>query len=486
MKQLTGLDASFLYMETPSSFGHVSSLVIYERPDDPDFRPYDAFRHQIESRIHLLDPFRRRLVEVPMNLDHPYWINDPDFDLDFHLRHIAIPPPGDMTQLADQVARIIGRPCDRTRPLWEAYVLEGLESDDFAILTKVHHATIDGAAGVDFINLLLDSDPEGDPVPPDTGGWKADRVPSDTELLNRTAGNYVRRPGMIARANMRAMQQVAEAARAHGVAKMIQTTRRSLPRSLGGSAPKDSEPRGLAAPPTPFNKSITPHRRLAVDSVPLADIKKLKSATGTTLNDVVMAVCTGALRNYLLGHDALPDVPLRAMVPVSIRTGEEDDPWTNRVSSLIADLPTTVDDPLERLRLVHEAMVAAKDQFDMIPAEALVDMAQFSLPAVAVQVSRIAGSLQLGNRVAPVNVVVSNVPGPRTALYMGGAKMKRFFPVSTIAEGMGLNITVQSYLDTLDFGLVACRELVPDVNDLLELHLAEVDVLFDAAGVKRG
>jgi diacylglycerol O-acyltransferase / wax synthase len=488
MKQLTGIDANFLYMETPSSFGHVNSLVVYERPDIDGFDPYEAFRSQLESRLHLLDPFRRRLVEVPLSLDHPYWINDPDFDLDFHVRHIALPRPGSLEQLSTQVARIIGRPIDRSRPLWEAYVFEGLENDDFAVLTKVHHATIDGASGVQMLGIILDSQPGGDEVPPDDGSWTADEVPSDTEMFARTAASFVRTPGKFARTQLRLMQDFAEITRSNGVSAMISSLREQFPTAAGRDRREGNllARTGLTAPPTPFNKSITPHRRLALRATPLADLKVLKSALGATVNDVVMAISTGALRNYLLQHDALPDVPLRAMVPVSIRTGDEDDIWTNRVSGLVCDLPTHLADPLERVASVHESMVAAKEQFDMTPAETMVAAAQFAPPALAAQASRVSASLRLADRTNPaVNVVISNVPGPREPLYMSGARMKNFFPVSTIAPGVGLNITVQSYVDTLDFGLVACRELIPDLDDLLELHLAEIDTLFAAAGIDR-
>lgn len=488
MKQLTGIDANFLYMETASSFGHVNSLVVYERPDVDDFDPYEAFRNQLESRLHLLDPFRRRLVEVPFSLDHPWWINDPDFDLDFHVRHIAIPPPGNLEQLSTQVARIIGRPIDRSRPLWEAYVFEGLENGDFAVLTKVHHATIDGASGVQMLGIILDNDPAGDDVPVDDGSWTSEAMPSDTEMLARTAASFIQTPGKFARTQLRLMQDFAEITRSKGVSTVIGSLREQFP-TAGGRDRREGNllsRTGLTAPPTPFNKSITPHRRLSMQATPLADLKVLKSALGATVNDVVMAISAGALRNYLLRHDALPDVPLRAMVPVSIRTGEEDDIWTNRVSGLVCDLPTDVADPLDRVASVHDSMVAAKEQFDMTPAETMVATAQFAPPALAAQASRVAASMRLADRTNPaVNVVISNVPGPREPLYMSGAKMKNFFPVSTIAPGVGLNITVQSYVDTLDFGLVACRELIPDLDDLLALHVEEIDVLFAAAGIDR-
>ena len=487
MKQLTGLDASFLYMETPSSFGHVNGLGVYRRPDDPDFRPYEAFKAQIEERLHLLEPFRRRLVEVPLGLDHPYWINDPDFDIDFHVRHIAIPPPGDQEQLAAQVARIIGRPMDRTKPLWEVYVMEGLQNDEFAILSKTHHATIDGASGVELLTILLDADPSGDALPPDNGEWRAEPVPTDLELLGRTAASYMRRPMRLAKVQLNAVQQMAEITRNKGLETMVENIRKQLPTPI--RRPEDATTLtrpSVSAPRTPFNRSITPHRRLAMRSVPLDDIKTLKSASEATVNDVVMAICSGALRNYLLSHDELPDEPLQAMVPVSIRTGEEEDRWTNRVSGLLATLPTNVDDPLERLALVHTAMNDAKEQFELTPAEAMVDLANFSSPALAAQAARLASSLHLADQATmPANVVISNVPGPRQPLYAAGAQLQHYYPVSTIAEGMGLNITVHSYLDTLDFGLVACRELVPDLEDLIDLHLDEVDVLFKALKVKR-
>ncbi len=240
-----------------------------------------------------------------------------------------------------------------------------------------------------------------------------------------------------------------------------------------------------AAPRTPFNKSITPHRRLALRSVPLDDIKAIKNALGCTINDVVMAMCAGALRNYLVSHNELPDEPLQAMVPVSIRTGNETEKWTNRVSGLVAALPTNVSDPRTRVELSHQAMDAAKEQFELVPAEALVDLAQFSSPAVAVQAAQLASRMRFADRTnPPVNVVISNVPGPRQPLYLAGARLLNYYPVSTIAEGMGLNITVHSYIDTLDIGLVACRELVPDLEVLVDLHVAEIAVLAEAAGIK--
>jgi len=498
LKQLSGLDASFLYMETPSTFGHVNSLSIYERPDDPEFSPFEAARAQVESRLELLEPFRRRLVEVPFGLDHPYWITDPDFDLDFHVRHIAIPPPGDDVQLGEQVARIIGRPMDRSRPLWEVYVMEGLQSGEWALLAKFHHATMDGAAGAQFSSILLDRDRETRPAP-GSGDWPRDRVPTDMEMFNRTLVQLALKPGKAVRLQVKLLRDMADVTRAQGLNTLADTIQRSRPGSVGSkvrrflTGPEDNNEIDIppplptrAAPSTPFNQSITPHRRFAFRSVPLSDIKTLKNAMGVTLNDVVMAICAGALRRYLEDHDALPERPLVASIPVSIRTGDEEDPWTNRVSNIFANLPTDRAEPLERVKGVHDAMDAAKQQFDLLPADLLADVSDLIPTGLATRAVRMATRLHLGDRVnMPFNLVISNVPGPREELYMGGSQLQHYFPVSIVVEGQGLNITVQSYVDSLDFGLVACRELVPDLWTLADYCVDEVDVLFEAAGIVR-
>lgn len=476
MKQLSGMDAGFLYMETARSFGHVSSLSVYARPDDPSFEPFEAFRSKLASRLHLIEPFRRRLVQVPLGLDRPYWILDPDFDLDFHVRHLGLPAPGTTEQIAEQVARIIGRPLDRSRPLWEAYVIEGLEGGDFGVLTKVHHATIDGASGVELLTIMLDGSPDAEPPPATNEPWASEAVPEPSELLRRAAVNLAVNPGRAARLGLRALSDAASFTRNVELASVIDAVRRRLPRAR--SSDERDRPPILplrAAPATPFNRTITAHRRLALRSVPLDDIKTIKNHLGATVNDVVMAVCAGALRRYLLGHDALPAEPLIAMVPISIRSGDETDMWTNRVSALTAALPTNLDDPVARVHAVHDTMEAAKQQFDMIPADLIAELTQFATPALATRAIRLAAATRIADRMnPPVNLVISNVPGPRQPLYLAGARMKHYYPVSTVVDGQGLNITVQSYLDTLDFGLVACRELVADLDDLADLCVDEV------------
>ena len=492
MKQLSGLDASFLYMETGSQFGHVSSVSIYERPDDPSYDPHTAWRDQIERRLHLLEPLRRRLRVVPFGLDHPFWIEDPAFDLDFHVRHNALPPPGSDEQLSELVSRIIGRGMDRDRPLWESYVIEGLPDGRFAILTKVHHATIDGASGAELLTMMLDSDPEGDWIDPPTSAWHGDRLPSDGEMIVRASMSLARKPGRAVLLTTRTVRELGKATRNPALVHAANQARANLRGPLGAlmNAGRTRVPEGeqlgtapsLVAPKTPFNAPITSHRRFAFRSVPLDAIKAIKTSLGATVNDVVMAVCAGGLRTWLERHDALPDAPLVAMVPVSIRTGAETEKWTNRVSAIFAALPTNEPDTVARVTKVHDAMADAKQLFDAVPADMLTDFASFPPPAVFAQAMRTATRLS-GRFATPVNLVISNVPGPREPLYTAGAKLLHYYPVSTIVDGQGLNITVQSYLNTLDFGLVSCRELVPDLWDLLDDIIDDIVALGKAAGV---
>ena len=494
MRQLTGLDATFLYVETDKQFGHVSGLSILKRPDDAAYAPYDAWRSSIAQRLHLLEPLRRRLVEVPLGLDHPFWIEDPDFDLDYHVRHTAIPPPGGEEQLSSLIARIIGRPLDRRHPLWETYVIEGLPEDRFAILTKVHHSTVDGASGAELLTMMLDDSPEGSEIPPPTEEWKPEPEPSQSDVMARAALSLARKPGRFFLLAARAAREIGEATRNPVLATAARQARAQLRGPVGAVLNRGRERdeglerppamTNLSAPRTPFNATITAHRRFAFRSQSLNDIKTVKNAIGATVNDVVMAMCAGGLRTYLENHDALPEDALVAMVPVSIRTGLEEHKWTNRVSALLAALPTDEPDPLERIRLVHESMNEAKDLFMAVPAETLTDFTQFSPPAVFAQATRLATRLRLGERLNPAaNVTVSNVPGPRNALYMAGAELIHYYPVSTILDGQGLNITVQSYRDSLDWGLVSCRELIPDLWDLLDNICDELPVLAKAAGV---
>lgn len=488
MRQLTGLDSTFLNIENANQFGHVAGLSIFTRPDTPGYAPYTAWKEQLEARLHLLEPLRRRLAEVPLGLDHPFWINDPDFDLEFHVRHTAVPPPGSDEQLANVVGRIVARPLDRRRPLWLSYVIEGLSEDRFAVLTVFHHAAVDGASGMELLTLMLDERPEGTPIEPPGATWQPDRVPTDLELLARTSVGLARKPARAVLLAARTAREIGSATRNPVLVATANQVRRSLRGplgtvlNLGRDRGDDRDPLpqlpSVRPPRTPFNRPIGPHRKLAIGSASLDAAKAVKNAYAATVNDVVLAVCAGGLRTWLDRHDALPDDPLVALVPVSIRTGEETDRWTNRVSMLSTVLPTDEPDPVARLRRVHDAMASSKDIFNALPGERLTDFAEFPPPAVFARVMRLSARLQLGSRLVPGNVVISNVPGPRRPLYAArGARLEHYFPVSVITEGQGLNITVQSYLDRLDFGLVCDPELVPDVDALLDAILEDLALL---------
>ncbi len=488
MKQLTGLDVSFLLMETKNTYGHVNGLSIYERPSD-DYDPFTEVRNRLEIMAGHVEPLRRKLVPVPLDLDRPYWIEDADFDIDFHVRHLGLAPPGAADQLSEQVARIVARPMDRTRPLWEAYVIEGLADGRWALLQKTHHATIDGAAGVILMKMFTDDSPD-EVFPFERVEWEGEEPPSQAAMLQTATKNLVANPFRGMRLGLNVVRNAADAAGLNSISDVASQARSSLGNlarpgdSSDSSRPSVSLPLS-AAPATPWNKAVTPHRRFAMRSASLANLKRLKDATGGTLNDVVMAVCAGALREYLLQKGELPDDPLRAMVPVSIRTGQEEDPWTNRVSGIVADLPTNCDDPVERVALCRDAMMAAKGQLELVPAEALGQAADYTSPIVAAAAVRLTSRLKIADRVnLPVNVVISNVPGPRDALYFAGAKLDAYIPVSTIADNVGLNITVHSYENRLDFGLIADRDLVPDLWDLVDLHIAEIERLFEATGAE--
>jgi diacylglycerol O-acyltransferase len=464
LTQLSGLDASFLYLETGRSFGHVSSILILDRPDDPSFDPYTEYRSRIERTVADFVPLRRRLVEVPFGLDHPYWADDPDFDLDFHVRHVAVPPPGGAKELDALIARSIGRPLDRSKPLWEAYVIEGLEDDQFAIFTKIHHSTIDGAAGAMLTQQIFATTAEVDlcedvaPLP------KAEPLPRPNEVLNKAVFDLARRPRRMLKWQRKFAGELFRVGRSD--------QRSELANLLPG------------VPRTPFNAAITPNRCFTWRALSLSEVKAIKTALGCTVNDVVMAMCAGALRNYLLEHDALPEDPLVAMIPVSIRTGDEVDPWTNRVSSIFATIPTNVEDPAERVAVIAVAMAEGKQRHDLLPADLIVEAASLAPGLLALQAARLATNPRVANSGrTPANVTISNVPGPRDLLALGGAPVRHYVPVSTVVDGQGLNITVQSYRDTLDLGLVSCRELVPDLDRLAELHIEEFELLKELAAV---
>jgi WS/DGAT/MGAT family acyltransferase len=472
MRQLTSLDAQFLAVETPRTYGHVGGLAVYDPRTSPGGKLELADVCKLVSeRLHMLPPFRWRLVQVPFGIDHPYWVEDPDFDIDFHIREAAIPPPGDDRSLGEVVSRIFARPLDRSRPLWELYLIHGLDDGRVALLTKVHHSVVDGVSGAEILSVLLDLEPEGREIPPPEPGHDGERVPGDIEMLGRGLAGLPRQPLRALRA---APSTVANLVDVPGVGRVpgMRTFGRvaSRVRSAMGAAPTDQRVLEMQTAPVPrtrFNGPISAHRRYAFGSTSLETVKALKNEMGITVNDVVVTICATAVREWLIAHDELPDEPLVSMIPVSVRAEHEYGSFGNRVSMMIVPIPTNVDDPRERLTQAHEYLRGAKERHRAIPADLLTDATAFIPPAVAAMAART--TLDIMGRVRPpLNLVISNVPGPRERLYCAGAELQAHFPVSVIADGVGLNITAMSYRDHIDFGIVADRNMIDDVWPLMD------------------
>jgi WS/DGAT/MGAT family acyltransferase len=345
-----------------------------------------------------------------------------------------------------------------------------------------------------MLAAMLDRDPSWRPTPHELPELPGERLPTDSELLRMTALEYLRRPEKLLRANARMMRDLRDAAPSGGTRALLDIAAQPLPGPLGDVLRRrlrtgyDSEidrPPPLPptpAPRTPWNRAITPHRRFAFTTVSLEEAKRIRRAFGCTFNDVVMALCAGTLRKYLLKHSCLPDEPLIAGVPVSIRAGDEDDVYQNRVSFLLSTLATDQPDPLKRLRTISRAMTSAKEMASAMPAQALQDYTRFAPPAIAARAMRLASQLRILDRMnPPFNLIISNVPGPSEPLYSAGARLEHFYPVSAIADGQGLNMTVQSYNGNLDFGFISCRELVPDLWAMVDLLQESMQELVDGA-----
>jgi diacylglycerol O-acyltransferase len=476
MRQLSGLDTAFLNLETSATPLHVGAAIVIDGASAPEGFGYGMVRDLIAARLDRLPPLRWKLVEVPLGIDLPYWIEDPDFDLEFHLRRSGVPPPGGPRELAEVVERIHARPLDRDHPLWELYVIEGLEGGDIAIVSKMHHAAIDGVSGAELLTALVDLEPVvPEPTDPDRlhGG---ERRPGQLEMLLRGGRGLARQPFRLARTAVRTARTLPALG---GLAQLAlpATVRRRV--GDGGLLERPQ----LQAPRTPFNGPVTRHRRWAVTSVPLQRVKDVKNAAGATVNDVVMTMCARALRRYLIERDALPESPLQAMVPISVRTEDQRDAMGNQVTAMVSTLPTHLDDPREQLDYTSARMQVAK-QSNAVPAGLLQDVTRFAAPALFARAARVAARTRWADRFrTPFNLVVSNVPGPPIPIYLAGARIARIYPISAVVDGIGLNITVQSLEDHVDVGLVSCRELVPDLWDLAEDIRAALDELAAAVGV---
>jgi diacylglycerol O-acyltransferase len=471
MRQLSTLDAQFLAVESARVYGHVAFLGIYDPSTAPGGRlDMDVVTNLLRERLHLLPPLRWRLVEVPLGLDLPYWAEDPDFDLDFHVRETALPAPGDDRQLAETVARVFGRPLDRGRPLWELYVIHGLPDGRVALLTKIHHSVVDGISGNEIMATLLDPEPTGRVVPPPAEDGAATAIPRDGAMLVRGLRGLPRQPLRALRSlptTIAGFTDLPGANALPGVPALSHMYARAR-RMLGSDEGSGVLEVTTARPPrTVFNGPISAHRRFAFGSLSLDSVRAIRREFGTTVNDVVVSICAGAVRDWLIERDALPEDPLVAMIPMSVRKRDERGTWGNRISMMIVPIPTDEPDPRRRLQRTHELLRSAKERHSALPASLLTDATAFIPPAVAALAARNTVDILSRTR-PPLNLVISNVPGPRTSLYCAGAELQANFPVSVIVDGVGLNITVVSYKDRVDFGIVGDREQIDDAWAFLE------------------
>lgn len=446
MQPLSGLDSSFLYLEDAHQPMHVGSVLVFEGSMD-----FESFRETIAARIHLVPRLRQRLVMVPFGIGKPYWVEDPAFNLDMHLQHVALPSPGDWKELRKLAARIFSVPLDRTRPLWEMTFVEGLNNipqvppGSVATINKVHHAAIDGVSGADMLGILLDATKEPRKFKPPTPRAMAP-VPNELQVLAHTARKILAKPSEI----RKVAGELAEALRA---------TART--RAKGVDAP----PAILSAPPTPINRMLTGQRIWNTALLELDRVKAIRKVMDCTLNDAVLAICAGALRRYLQEKGELPDKPLVAMVPISTRSEDEHGKMGNKVSAMLISLSTDIEDPIERLRIIKEHSRGGKAFEQAGAARAFVDMAEFIPFGLANRVLRLYSRFRVAEKHNPIfNVVITNVPGVQTDLYMAGHKLLATMGMAPLADGMGLLITVLSYNGVLSLSPVSSPSVMPDLD----------------------
>src|SRR4051795_1781240 len=459
--RLSALASSFLHLEdNQPSHMHVASVTIF----DGEAPPYEDFVDGIAARLHMVPRYRQRLAFVPFGQGRPRWVDDPTFNISYHVRATALPPPGGEEELRALAGRGFPQPLDREKPLWEVWIVEGLDDDRFALLSKVHHSLVDGVSGADLMTVLFDVTPDAPPPPAPETSWQPRPLPSRSELLGEALVERGTEPGEIVRTVRAAFRGPREFAR--GVLE-----------SAGGLS---ALARGTLrpAPTSPYNGAIGPHRRFTWVRVRLDDVKAIKNSLGGTVNDVVLATVTGALRRHLHARGVpTQDLTLRAMVPVSVRSDLEQGALGNRVAAMMAPLPVWCENPTVRLDVVRDSMRNLKSSGQAVGAEVLTRIGGFAPPTIMAQAARI------GSRQRAFNLVVTNVPGPQFPLYVQGKQLLDVFPMVPLAMNQRLGIALMSYNGALNFGLIGDYDSMPDLEDVAR-HLAEaLEELADAAGV---
>ncbi len=456
-ERLSGLDTSFLHLERSGAHMHVASTSIFEGAAPT----HAEFRDHIASRLHLVPRFRQKLRFVPFTQGRPVWIDDPHLNLDYHVRQTALPAPGSDEQLRNLAARIFSQQLDRSKPLWELWLVEGLTGDRFAIIGKSHHALVDGVSGVDITTVLFDLDPEPAGAPEKAPPWLASPEPTDVQLLTEAWKERLTSPKEIYRGVRHALRGPRQVLQGVGATSKIVTA-------------------GMSAPDTPFNVEIGPHRRFQMTQTDLDDLKRVKDAHGGTVNDVILSIVAGGIGRYLRarGHDTT-GLELRAMVPVSVRAAEEHGALGNRISAMMAPLPVWCEDPVERLHLTTREMGDLKSSGQAVGAEILTKLTDFAPSTIASQAAR----LQPAQRF--FNLVVTNVPGPQFPLYVLGRKMESIFPMVPLARRQALCVGIMSYDGQVNFGLIGDYDAMADLDSFaLDLEAATREVIATAPARK--
>ena len=447
IEAITGIDATFLYGETPTQHMHVGSVAVIEGS-----LKFETFKKTIHSRLHLIPKLRKRLVMVPFSIDYPYWVDDPDFDIDLHIHRVALPAPGGWKELREVASRLFSLPLDRNRPLWQFTFVEGLDSipqvpkGSVATISKMHHVAVDGMAGAGMLSLIFDMSKEVKEIP-DPKPWKPAPLPNELGMMFKSSVSFAKRP-------FKFPKLLAEAATATIKSGMLTRAQRiDLP-----TAP-------FSAPMTPLNGTISARRKWNTALLSLDRVKALKKIMDTTLNDVVLAICAGALRRYLQEKGKLPNKALVAMVPISTRSEADGKTSGNQVSSMFIQLATNVADPIERLEVIHENTIRGKSYQNAIGAKTLANMAEAVPFGIANQAARAYSRYNLSKLHSPaMNLTITNVPGPQFPLYLNGHKLLSIMGMAPIIDGMGLIITVLSYNGLLTISPTSDAKSMPDLD----------------------
>ncbi len=459
MDRLSSIDASFLAQERDGSHMHIGGVMVFEGPA-PRREDFEA---NLEARLHLVPRYRQKLSFPRFEMGRPLWVDDPSFNLGYHVRHTALPAPGSVEQLRLLVGRIFSQRLDRSKPLWELWIVEGFESDKFVMVNKTHHALVDGVSGADLTTVLFDMAKEGTDVAPPDRAWNPAPEPSEADLVAKGVGELAATPFGLARralgAAARPVRTVAGAREAAaGVGEVLWGTVNS-------------------APKTPLNGPIGPHRRVTWARIPLAEMKEVKNALGGTVNDVFLATIAGALQRWLRARGVRTEgLEIRSAVPVSVRAEGDNAALGNQITVMVGRLPTYADDPVERLQIVSESMRGLKESKQALGAEVIVSIEEFAPPTIFARASRLHFSTRA------YNLLTTNVPGPQFPLYVEGRELLELIPVAFLAPDQRLAVACMSYNGTVALSLMGDYEEVPDLEDLAGYVIEEVAALREAAG----